>query len=219
LSDGGSAIVIGEEPPADAKRFPDTKAVVTVQFSDKSYARRTVDKARKTSTVDYYSESGERIGGQEEIEKLLNPDAIDPLQFLAEDPKKQARFVEKFLEVPLDLAEVQAIVSGDWWHAHFNSKGQCFEKLGAITKACEERRRNINREKDQVEATIQSLRKGVIYVNEENQDWEGAERAAEKAYREHVSGQPLEGLELYWMGKYMEEQKKVFNTKQFFKAA
>jgi hypothetical protein len=24
---------------------------------------------------------------------------------------------------------------------------------------------------------------------------------AEKAYREHVSGQPLEGLELYWMGR------------------
>lgn len=184
LSDGGSAIVIGEEPPTDAKKFPDTKAVVTVHFADKSYARRTVDRARRTSSVDYYSESGERIGGQEEIEKLLNPDAIDPLQFLAEDPKKQNRFVEKFLEVPLDLVEVQAIVPGDWWHAHFNSKGQCFEKLAVITKACEERRRQINREKDQMEATIQNLRKGVIYVNEENQDWEGAERAAEKMYRE-----------------------------------
>jgi len=184
VSDGGSAIVIGEEPPADAKKFPDTKAIVTVQFADKSYARRVVDKARRTSTVDYYSESGERIGGQEEIEKLLNPDAIDPLQFLAEDPKKQARFVEKFLEVPLALAEVQTIVPGDWWHAHFNSKGQCFEKLGAITKACEERRRNINREKDQIDATIQKVREGVLYVNEANQDWEGAERAAEKAYRE-----------------------------------
>ena len=182
-SEGGDRIVIGVEPPADTKKYPTTKAVVTHKYHDGSYARRTVDKVRKTSTLDYYSASGERIGGQEEIEKLLNPDAIDPLQFLA-DIKKQARFVEKFLEVPLALAEVQAIVPGDWWHAHFNSKGQCFEKLAVITKACEERRRHINREKDQMEATIQNLRKGVIYVNEENQDWEGAERATEKAYRE-----------------------------------
>lgn len=184
VSEGGSAIVIGEEPPSDPRKFPDTKAIVTVQFADKSYARRVVDKARRTSTVDYYSESGERIGGQEEIEKLLNPDAIDPLQFLSEKGEKKARFVEKFLEVPLALAEVQAIVPGDWWHAHFNSKGQCFEKLGAITEACEQRRRAINREKAEMDATIQNLRKGVIYVNEENQDWEGAERATEKAYRE-----------------------------------
>lgn len=42
---------------------------------------------------------------------------------------------------------------------------------------------------------------------------------AEKAYQEHVSGKPLEGLELYWMGKYMEEQKKGYNAKQFFKAS
>ena len=25
---------------------------------------------------------------------------------------------------------------------------------------------------------------------------------AEKIYKQHVSGKPLEGLELYWMGKY-----------------
>jgi len=34
-----------------------------------------------------------------------------------------------------------------------------------------------------------------------------------------VSGKPLEGLELYWMGKYMQAQNKGFTAKQFFKAA
>ncbi len=42
---------------------------------------------------------------------------------------------------------------------------------------------------------------------------------AEKVYQAHVSGKPLEGLELYWMGKYMQAQNKGYNAQQFFKAA
>lgn len=42
---------------------------------------------------------------------------------------------------------------------------------------------------------------------------------AEKIYQQHVSGKPLEGLELYWMGKFMQGQKKGYNAQQFFKAA
>ncbi|MEO6252753.1 MAG: hypothetical protein ABIO79_05585, partial [Ferruginibacter sp.] len=42
---------------------------------------------------------------------------------------------------------------------------------------------------------------------------------AEKVYQQHVSGKPLEGLELYWMGKYMQAQNKGYNAKEFFKAA
>ena len=43
--------------------------------------------------------------------------------------------------------------------------------------------------------------------------------AAEKVYQQHVLGKPLEGLELYWMGKYMQAQNKGYNAKEFFKAA
>ncbi len=43
--------------------------------------------------------------------------------------------------------------------------------------------------------------------------------AAQKIYENHVSGKPLEGLELYWMGRYMQAQGKGYNAKQFFKAA
>lgn len=42
---------------------------------------------------------------------------------------------------------------------------------------------------------------------------------AEKIYQQYVSGKPLEGLELYWMGKFMQGQKKGYNAQQFFKAA
>ena len=34
-------------------------------------------------------------------------------------------------------------------------------------------------------------------------------------YQQQVSGKPLEGLELYWMGKLMQELKKGYNAKQF----
>ena len=42
---------------------------------------------------------------------------------------------------------------------------------------------------------------------------------AGKLYQQHVSGKPLEGLELYWMGKFMQGQSRIYNAKQFFKAA
>ena len=42
---------------------------------------------------------------------------------------------------------------------------------------------------------------------------------AGKIYEQYVSGKPLEGLELYWMGKFMQAQKKGYNAKEFFKAA
>ena len=51
-----------------------------------------------------------------------------------------------------------------------------------------------------------------LYSNNKNTE-------AEKIYRQHVSGKPLEGLELYWMGKYMQAQNKGYNANQFFKAA
>ena len=42
---------------------------------------------------------------------------------------------------------------------------------------------------------------------------------AYKNYQQYVSGKPLEGLELYWMGKMMQGLGKGYNAQQFFKAA
>ena len=38
-------------------------------------------------------------------------------------------------------------------------------------------------------------------------------------YNQYVSGKPLEGLELYYMGKLMQSSNKGYNAQQFFKAA
>ncbi len=42
---------------------------------------------------------------------------------------------------------------------------------------------------------------------------------AYKVFEQHVSGQPLEGLELYYMGKMMKGLDKGYNADAFFKAA
>ncbi|MBI2730177.1 MAG: hypothetical protein HYX40_05400 [Sphingobacteriales bacterium] len=42
---------------------------------------------------------------------------------------------------------------------------------------------------------------------------------AYKVYEQFVSGKPLEGLELYWMGKLMQAFNKGYNAIEFFKAA
>jgi len=42
---------------------------------------------------------------------------------------------------------------------------------------------------------------------------------AYQVYEQAVSGKPLEGLELYWMGKMMQGLGKGYNAQQFFKAA
>jgi hypothetical protein len=43
--------------------------------------------------------------------------------------------------------------------------------------------------------------------------------AAYKVFEERVSGKPLEGLELYYMGKLMKAMDKGYNASEFFKAA
>ncbi len=47
----------------------------------------------------------------------------------------------------------------------------------------------------------------------------GADTKAMELYKTHVSGKPLEALELYWMGKMMKETGKNYNAAEFFKAA
>ncbi len=42
---------------------------------------------------------------------------------------------------------------------------------------------------------------------------------AYSVYQKYVSGKPLEGLELYWMGKLMQTLNKGYNAKQYFKEA
>ncbi|MES2113043.1 MAG: hypothetical protein V4577_30110 [Bacteroidota bacterium] len=47
----------------------------------------------------------------------------------------------------------------------------------------------------------------------------GKKNEAYKVFQQHVSGQPLEGLELYYMGKMMKGLDKGYNAEEFFKAA
>jgi hypothetical protein len=47
----------------------------------------------------------------------------------------------------------------------------------------------------------------------------GKKQAAYGIFEKYVSGQPLEGLELYWMGKMMKGLDKGYNAQAFFKAA
>ena len=42
---------------------------------------------------------------------------------------------------------------------------------------------------------------------------------ANKIYEKNVSGKPLEGLESFWMGKYMQANNKGYNANEFFKNA
>ena len=44
-------------------------------------------------------------------------------------------------------------------------------------------------------------------------------KVAYEQYEKNVSGRPLEGLELYWMGKMMKGMNKEYNAQAFFKAA
>ncbi len=47
----------------------------------------------------------------------------------------------------------------------------------------------------------------------------GKKEEAYKQFQQYVSGKPLEGLELYWMGKMMQGLGKGYNAQQFFKVA
>ena len=47
----------------------------------------------------------------------------------------------------------------------------------------------------------------------------GQKKKAMELYEKYVTGKPLEGLELYYMGKMMKAMNKGYNAAQYFKAA
>jgi len=47
----------------------------------------------------------------------------------------------------------------------------------------------------------------------------GKKEAAMEQFQRNISGRPLEGLELYWMGKLMQCMNKEYNANAFFEAA
>lgn len=47
----------------------------------------------------------------------------------------------------------------------------------------------------------------------------GQDAEAMQVYKDHVSGKPLEALELFWVGKMMKDLGKNYNAEAFFKAA
>lgn len=55
----------------------------------------------------------------------------------------------------------------------------------------------------------------LVYTLANNKEFD----EADKLYKKFVEGKPLEGLELYYMGKYMQSKNKVYNAKQYFKEA
>lgn len=186
-AEGAGRIVIGEIP-VDSKKLPDTKAVIEMVLDDGSKIKRVIDKAAKRSTCEWTSATGEKLGAQTEVEGLARANVINPTAFLRGDKKERSKIVMEFLNVPLDKKELSFIPGGDWWEIYLRDKSgeprSCFDAIKAVEEACVLRRRDINRDKKELEGTEQTLRKGVLTLNDESTDWKALAEAAEKESRE-----------------------------------
>lgn len=189
-AEGACRIRIGEKP-ADKRTVPNTKAIVEMELGDGSRLKRVIDAQRATSSVECFSATGERLGGQGYVEKLAPIGAVDPLAFLLADKKDRAKVVMEFLNVPLETSELEFIPGGDWWTAHMRDKDgrrlSCFEALNSVESALCDRRRECDRRRRELAATIDNLRKSSPTVNDESRDWQKEAQDAELAYRQAES--------------------------------
>jgi len=185
-AEGACRIRIGERP-ADKRAVPGTKAIVEMELEDGSRLKRVIDAQRATSSVECFSATGERLGGQGYVEKLAPIGAVDPLAFLLADKKDRAKVVMEFLNVPLEESELDFIPGGDWWTSYMRDKDgrrlQCFEALNSVEKGLADRRRECDRRFRELAATIDNLRRSSPTINDESRDWQSEAAEAETAYR------------------------------------
>lgn len=176
---GAGSIVIGEPPQEFGKKsLPHTKGRVELVLSDGSRIVRTVDREKRSSTVEVFSAEGEVVPAPQSFLDAAFPlAAFDPAHFLRADPKDRQKIVMELLDVPLEPRELQSIIIGDWWIQHYLPKESAFPNLDRIEKAARERRTDVNRDLKRINGAIDTLRAGVPSLNDESRDW--AKEAAE----------------------------------------
>lgn len=184
---GAGAITVG--PPIDGKNQAKPHiAVIELELVDGSRVKRTINREAKRSTVEAFSSTGERLGGQGWVEENLSEVwSADPLRFLRADPKKRAEVIMDFLNPPLSVAEIAAAFGNQepWWRMILEEHADsCFEAIDAILKAAEERRRMVNGTASQKQKALSELQSRIPVLNEESRDWQKECDEAQDAVRE-----------------------------------
>jgi hypothetical protein len=136
--------------------------------------------------------------------KNLLPDAIYNMEWVAEqkaDTAAQKQFAIEF------VSKASADIYGGMYHKYLVELYTGILNLPAKALAIAEKETN-NR------ATPHTYAWLAWSLHRSNRDAKAME-----VYRAHVSGKPLEALELYWMGKMMKDMGKNYNATEFFKAA
>ena len=198
-AEGAACITMGEVP-VEKKQLPDTKAVLTLKFADGSYAKRVIDKERRTSSVEAYSADGQKLGGQGYLEELATAATISPIRFLLAEGKDRAKIVMEFLTVPLEPEELDFIPEGRWWLAKATDhKGKflpCFDALKEVETACVERRREINRRADELSKTANNLRGRDNTLNDDTRDLDREARDATDAHKDAATARGIALLQI-----------------------
>jgi hypothetical protein len=189
---GAGSIVVGEPPVEGGKRsLPHTKARAELVLADGHRIVRTVDKDRRTSTVECFSADGEKVpmGPQEYLDMIAPVAAFDPVAFLRAEPEKRQKIVMDFLKIPLRPEEVQALIRGDWWVAHYKPQETAFANIDRMEKAAEERRRDANRDLTKINNAVDVLRRGTEDLNAASVNWKEKAEVAERAHSDADAAQ------------------------------
>lgn len=181
---GAGAITVGEQQIEGGKNQAKPHvAVIELELADGSRVKRKIDREAKRSTVEAFSSTGERLGGQGWIEENLSEVwTADPMRFLRAEPKKRAEVIMDFLNPPLSVLEIGACFGNQeqWWRMLLDEhEDSCFDAIDAILSAAMERRRLINTTADQKAKAIQELQDRIPALNQESRDWQGEAEAAQ----------------------------------------
>lgn len=159
------------------------KATIKAEFSDGCYAIRTLNATARKSTIVVYSESGEEVRPpQETIEGYAAGFAFDPLKILTANKRDRLEYIEEMLDVKVYAEEIMEACQESDFLRLFDPKASAFTNIDAIAKSAYEQRTKINQKKEDLQGAVQTIRDGVMPLNAEAVDWDGAERLAREVY-------------------------------------
>ncbi len=154
-------------------RNGEKKARVEMTLSDGTTCTRLLNAEKKTSTLTVKSAEGEVIKAPKAyIDEIADTFAYNPLSLIFADKKERQKVIQGFLNVSVQVQELQAAIGEDWFFEHYDPRKNAFENIDAIYKAGYERRRKVNTQKDEADKTIQTLRRDIPTVSEDAEQFQ-----------------------------------------------
>lgn len=157
---------------------------VVLTGDDGTTITRSINKTKRTSTLDIRSEAGEKVAApQGYIDNLTQIFSYDPLKLLRCTPTERFKYLKETLTVEVGIDEFLELarhysVDDSVIYESWDAKAAGLDRIAKLRKAVYERRTKINSKARDLDGSIKTMKASVPSLNADGVDWRAAEAAA-----------------------------------------